>query len=105
MAGQQKKHTCFGLFFKGFLITGLILANLAAVGLMVGIKFYGLDYATWTDFTHTFSKPMYIVYAIIGISAVMGVGLSFIGAAVSAMFGGGKKGTKSKPQSKRRSTV
>ena len=58
MASEPKKHTCFGLFFKGFVVAALILANLSALGIMLGVKFLGWDYALWTDFSHSFSRPM-----------------------------------------------
>ena len=113
MAGEPKKHTCFGLFFKGFVIAALILANFSALGIMLGIKFLGWDHALWTDFSHSFSRPMYLLYGIFALSATCGVGLSITGALISTLFGAPKKGSgggsrpapKARPQSNRKTTI
>lgn len=113
MASEPKKHTCFGLFFKGFVVAALILANLSALGIMLGVKFLGWDYALWTDFSHSFSRPMYLLYGIFALAATCGVGLAAAGAMISALFGDSKKGgggasrpaKKVRPQSNRKTTI
>ena len=114
MAKEKKKVGCLGLFLRGFVITTLVLANLAVAGIIVAVQFFGADYATWTDFSHYTTYPCMLIAGIFGAAAVIGLLMSTIGAAVSLAFGegGGKKkwgGSKSaarpKPQSNRRTTI
>ena len=111
---EKKKSSCAGLFMKGFVVSGLLLSNLAAIGVIVSIKFLDADYATWTDFSHPTSRPFLAVYLILAVSAGLGFLVGLAGAAVSAIFsgsdskksgGGRSKASRPRPQSNRRTTI
>ena len=108
---KKKNSSCMGLFLKGFIISSLVLVNVAALSIMVGIKFMGFDATAWTDITAWNTRPFILLYICLTVSAGIGFLFSLAGAAVSAIFGGGDKKSSSgpkkraKPQSNRRTTI
>lgn len=108
---EKKKSSCFGMFLKGFVISSLLLGNLAAAAAMLAVKFLGADAAAWTDISHPTSRPFLVLYAVLFLSLGLGAFLGLAGAAVSAMFSGSKKSgsasrsSRPRPQSSRRTTV
>jgi hypothetical protein len=110
---QKKKSSCLGLFVKGFILSGLVLAVLCVAGVMIGIKFMGADPALWTDTSHWNTRLFMLLYGVTGISFCLGFVISLAGVAVSAIFGSGKKESagssspkrKARPQSNRKTTI
>ncbi len=109
---KKKQNSCLGLFFKGSILCGLILALLSTLCVIIAIKLFGADPAVWTDFSHFSNRPWLVIYAITALSMGLGTFLSLATVAVSALFGGGKKGAssgsskpRSRPQSNRKTTI
>lgn len=98
---------------RGFILTTLVLANLALGGTMIAIKFFGADYAVWTDLSSYSSYPWLMIFGVLAVGLVVGLLMGMVGAAVSVAFSDGKKGAagatrsakRAKPQSNRKTTI
>lgn len=108
---NKKNSSCLALFFKAFLISSLVLANLVALTVMIGLKFLDFDAHLWTDLSNWNSRPFIALYLILGLSGCFGIVFGLAGAAISAVFGRSEKKSspgprkRSKPQSNRRTTI
>lgn len=112
MSQKKKPSSCLGLFLKGFIVSNLVLANLAALTLFVLIKFFHFESAVWLDFSSLTNRPWILIATIVTTSGLVGLVLGVMGAAISTLFGkGGTKGSAgaprraARPQSSRRTTI
>ena len=110
MASKKKPSSCLGIFFKGFVLTFLILSVLFTAGIMIGIKFLGADPALWLDYSHWNSHFLMGFYAIAAFSFFIGSAVALFIAGASKFLDSGKPRTggpakKFRPQSNRKTTL
>lgn len=109
MAAERKKSSCLGLFFKGFLVSSLLLSNLVVGSAIIDVKFLHGSYQAWTDFSSAGTRPLLALYVVLIFSVGLGFLLSLARVVVNALFSDskGSKGSSrpARPQSNRSTTV
>ena len=109
MAADKKKSSCLGLFFKGFLVSSLLLSNLVVACAIVDVKFLHGSYQAWTDFSSAETRPLLALYVVLIFSLGLGFLLSLASVVVSSFFSGSGSSKNSsrppRPQSNRSTTV
>ena len=112
MATNKKgKISCLGLFFKTGIISFLLLTILTVACVIVGVQFFGADYAAWTDLSSLKSYPWIAMTVVGALSMLLAFGGGVFAIIANLILSGAKKPgagssrSKARPQSNRRTTI
>jgi hypothetical protein len=95
------------LFLFLFVLVFSALAGMTAAGVAIGVKFFHVDSAPWTDFSVWNARPFLVGGGLALVSGMFAGTVSMLWGMVTGLFRGrpSKEKKKVRPQSNRRTTV